>query len=110
MGRGCYSHVWSLLSRSVISWDSEVLGAHPLVLSPEIYCCVLSTQEGMLVLLGAQELSSGVGGPWKRRLPFSSRLGTSRSARMGHLVYLIWIYRCIHVALMCSPSPQVPSI
>ena len=96
----------------MVSWDSEVLAAHPLVLSPEIYCRVLSTQEGMLTLLGPQELSSGARGPWKlfSRLLFNSRLGTSRSARMGHLVYLIWIYRHIHVALMCSPSPQVPSI
>lgn len=100
MGQGCYSRVWGSLSRSMTSWDSEVLGAHPLVLSPEIYCLVFSTQEGMPVLLGAQESSSGAGTLWKRCLLFSSHLGTSRSARMGHLVYLIWIYRCIQVTLM----------
>lgn len=100
MGRVCYSRVWGSLSRRVTFWDSEVLGAHPLVLSPEIYCRVLSTQEGMLVLLGAQESSSGAGALWKRLLLFSSHSGTSRSARMGHLVYLIWIYCHIHVTLM----------
>lgn len=39
-----------------------MLGAHPLVLSPERFICVLSTQEGMLVLLGAPRSSSSGAG------------------------------------------------